>query len=146
VALPDFNDAGDLPPGVHRATLDEVLKRFGQGTPQRQAVTARLLEIYRLAGATSKVTRFVIFGSYITDKPAPNDVDVILVMRDDFREPECDGATRAVFNHERAATELGASAFWTTPSAILVGTLDEFIAHWQIKREGGRRGIVEVTS
>ena len=27
--LPDFNGAGDLPAGTHRATLDEVLTRFG---------------------------------------------------------------------------------------------------------------------
>lgn len=29
--LPDFNHTGDRPPGVHRATLAEVIKQFGQG-------------------------------------------------------------------------------------------------------------------
>jgi hypothetical protein len=29
MALPEFNEAGDLPRGVHRATLDEVVRRFG---------------------------------------------------------------------------------------------------------------------
>jgi len=42
MALPEFNEFGDLPVGVHRATLEEVLERFGTGTQQRQLVTTRL--------------------------------------------------------------------------------------------------------
>ena len=34
--LPGFNEFGDLPEGRHGATLDEVLARFGAGTPQRR--------------------------------------------------------------------------------------------------------------
>ena len=42
MALPAFNTEGDLPPGVHRATLPEVLERFGEGSVQRCAVAERL--------------------------------------------------------------------------------------------------------
>jgi hypothetical protein len=48
MALQPFDSNGDLPEGVHRATLDEVLARFGHGTPQRKLVTGRLLRIYEL--------------------------------------------------------------------------------------------------
>ena len=78
--LPAFDSRGDLPVGVHPATLAEVIERFGHGTPQRELVTARLVYIYELAHATGKLLRFVIFGSYVTEKPTPNDVDIILVM------------------------------------------------------------------
>jgi hypothetical protein len=47
--------------------------------------------IHATAKATGKLERFVIFGSYITDKVEPNDVDVVLVMADDFRFSECSG-------------------------------------------------------
>jgi 3-hydroxy-3-methylglutaryl CoA synthase len=40
--LPPFNDEGDLPPGVHRATLAETMQRFGEGSVQRRAVGERL--------------------------------------------------------------------------------------------------------
>jgi len=53
--LPEFDEQGDLPIGVHQATLDEVLTRFGHGTPQRQLVTAQLVRIYELARATGKL-------------------------------------------------------------------------------------------
>ena len=84
--LPAFDSRGDLPVGVHQATLAEVIERFGHGTPQREIVTARLIRIYELARRTGKLLRFVIFGSYVTTKPEPNDVDIILVMADDFTE------------------------------------------------------------
>src|SRR5262245_15785771 len=86
--LPEFNSLGDLPEGVHRATIDDALARFGQGSLQRQLVTARLNRVYELAQKTGKLERFVIFGSYVTAKPDPNDVDNILVMRDDFSEQD----------------------------------------------------------
>jgi hypothetical protein len=35
VPLPPFTASGDLSPGVRRATLSEVLERFGSGSPQR---------------------------------------------------------------------------------------------------------------
>lgn len=142
--LPEFDNHGDLPVGVHQATLDEVLARFGHGTPQRQLVTARLLRIYELARSTGKLLRFVIFGSYVTLKPSPNDVDIILVMQDDFREDDYSEKVLPVFDHLRVQRELGASVFWTRPGAVLLETVDEFIAHWQIKRDLSQRGIVEV--
>ena len=142
--LPEFNHLGDLPVGVYLATLDEVLERFGQGTPQRQLVTGRLKRIHKLALSTGKLARFVIYGSYITDKSAPNDVDIILVMQDDFDPADYDDPTAIVFDHMRTHNELGASIFWTVVSGTLLETLDEFIAGWQFKRDQTRRGIVEI--
>ena len=142
--LPQLNSAGELPAGVHQATMDEVLAQFGSGIAQRQAVTARLRRIYQLAHATRKLERLILFGSYITAKPDPNDVDIILVMRDDFDVQVCDAESRQLFDHPRAAEAFGASVFWIRPALLVLETLEEFIAHWQITRDQTRRGIVEV--
>jgi len=144
MSLPPLNSEGELPEGVHHATMNEGLTQFGGSTPQRQAVTARLQRIYQLASATGKLTRLVIFGSYVTTKPHPNDVDVILVMADDFRLHAYDAETRRLFDHMGAEEEFGASIFWIRPSLLILETLETFIAHWQITRDGTRRGIVEV--
>src|SRR5437016_914719 len=142
--LPEFDSHGDLPIGVHRASLDEVRARFGHGTPQRRLVTARLLRVYELASGTGKLERFIIFGSYVTAKPNPNDVDIILVMRDDFRQQECSVEAEPLFDHLRAQKEFGASVFAIRRFQILLETVDSFVAHWQIKRDKSHRGIVEV--
>lgn len=91
--LPAFDNRGDLPVGVHQATVTEVVDHFGSGTPQRELVTNRLVHIYALAQWTGKLLRFVIFGSYVTAKPEPNDVDIILVMADNSEVAECDEQT-----------------------------------------------------
>ena len=142
--LPEFDGRGDLPVGVHPASLEEVYARFGQGTSQRQFVTSRLAHIYQLARQTGKLERFIIFGSYVTSKPDPNDVDILLVMRDDFTAQDYDADAFPVFDHLRAQRELGASIFAIRPAFILGWTVNEFIAQWQIKRDLSRRGIVEI--
>jgi hypothetical protein len=144
MALPAFDSRGDLPEGVYRATLAEVIARFGHSTPQRELATTKLVHIYELARQTGKLERFVIFGSYVTNKSAPNDIDIILIMRDDFRQADYTEDVLPVFNHQRAQDELGASVFWTRPGAVLLETVDEFIAYWQRTRDLTRRGIVEV--
>jgi predicted nucleotidyltransferase len=142
--LPEFNRVGDLPEGLYQTTIDEVTARFSAGTAQRQRVTARLLRIYKLAKATGKLDRLVIFGSYVTNKPDPNDVDIVLIMHDDFNLKVCDVESRSLFEHTQAASEFGASVFWIRPSLLILESLDEFIKHWQLKRDRTRRGIVEV--
>ncbi len=102
------------------------------------------MRVYELAQQTGKLLRFIIFGSYVTAKPEPNDVDIILIMRDDFREEDYREDILPVFNHLRAHDELGASVFWTRPGAVLLETVDDFIAFWQVKRDLTAHGIIEV--
>jgi hypothetical protein len=144
--LPEFNDQGDLHPGLHEATLAEILQRFGPGSEAREDATATLQRIHRLVAATGKLERFVIFGSYITAKPDPQDVDVVLVMKDDFSMAACDEQTRLLFDHQRAEGEIGASIFWLCPSVLLRGSLEDFLLGWGTKRDLTVRGIVEVAS
>jgi Family of unknown function (DUF6932) len=142
--LPAFNAIGDLPEGRHGASFDEVIDRFGLGTDQRRAVTDRLRRIHELAVATGHVDRLVVFGSYVSDVARPNDVDVILVMRDDFLIEQCPAESMVLFDHGRADAELGASIFWVRPDMLLGEPLEQFLAHWELKRDGRRRGIVEI--
>ena len=144
MALPEFNQFGDLPPGVYKTSLDEVADRFISGTGRRGIVTQKLRHIYDLAKRTGHLNRLVIFGSYITSKPEPNDVDVILVMDETFVLDECPAESSALFDHSIAQARYGASIFWIRPNMLMSETMDDFIAYWQIKRDGTQRGIVEV--
>ena len=144
ILLPDFNHDGDLPPGIYGVTLEEVVQRLGNGSPQRERVTDRLRRIYSLAQSTGAVQKFLVFGSYVTDKPAPNDVDIVLIMQDNFSVADCPEEAKRLFDHEQADQEFGASIFWIRPSLLILETLEEFVAHWQVKRDKSRRGILEI--
>ena len=143
MALPDLNDIGDLPEGIYKATIDEVIIQFGSGTAQRKKVTERLLHIYQLVKDTNHFQRLLIYGSYITSKQAPNDIDVVIIFDDDFDITACSDEVKKLLDHHQASNEFGASIFYIRPSLILQ-PLDEFIEGWQFKRDGTRRGIIEV--
>lgn len=142
--LPRITETGDLPQGVFRASLNEILNQFGRGTLQRKLVGMRLKRIYELAAATGGLKRFVVFGSFVTGKPEPNDVDVFLIMDDTFDLDQVTGEARLVFDHSAAHAHFGASVFWLRRLAALRSE-DEAILGWQLKRDGTRRGIVEIT-
>jgi hypothetical protein len=144
--LPEFNAHGDLPPGVHRATMEEVVARFGGPGMARQRCTTNLRHIFYLARATRQFERMIVFGSYVSDKPSPNDVDVILVMSTAFNPLVVAGESRRLFDHAVAQSRFGASIFWITEEITLGEPVDVFLSHWQRKRGGGSRGIVEIVS
>lgn len=143
MVFPEFDSSGNLPPGVYSAGLSDVVKRFGVGSAQRRAVAERLVRIYGLAQSTGAVRRFVIFGSFVTNKSEPKDIDIVILMEDRFDLSSVSGDASLLFCHHDAEVRLGASVFWTRLSGALGGE-QAMVEYWQLRRDGGFRGIVEV--
>jgi hypothetical protein len=141
--LPSFNSDGDLPPGVYKVTLAEALSRFGRGTQQRQIVASRLSRIYQLVVSTGHLARFIVFGSFVTAKTEPDDVDLVFIMEDSFEVNAVAEDVAVVFRHDEADAQLGASIFWTKRSGAFGGE-QAMVEYWQLRREGGFRGILEI--
>jgi hypothetical protein len=81
--IPAFNDDGYLPPKVHQATVEEIAARFGRETELRcvqMESLAWLVDLARRAGAL----RLIVNGSFVTDRPEPNDVDCVLLIGPGF--------------------------------------------------------------
>ena len=68
-----------------------------------------------------------------------------MIMQDFFDVTQVAQDAKAVFDHAAAQNYLGASVFWIRRIAALGGE-ESAISHWGIKRDGTRRGIVEVLS
>ena len=116
---PAFNELGDLPIEVYRATLADVIAHVGHGTAQRVTITARLERIYELARRTGSLQRFIIFGSYITAEPNPRDVDIFLVMRGGFQP--CEAPPKRSFSSDTAPPKASwaRASFGSTPGRAL---------------------------
>ena len=141
--LPELTESGELPLGVHKASLRETLERFGVGHPQRIVVGERLARIHQQAISTGHLARFIVFGSLVTNKPAPNDVDIFLVMDESFDGERLHGEEALLFDHSAANDHFGASVFWVRRLATLGGE-QSMVEYWQAKRGGGQRGILEI--
>ncbi|MGH3114465.1 MAG: DUF6932 family protein [Gaiellaceae bacterium] len=73
MTIPPFGEGGNLPPGIHEATWEEIIARVG-GTAWRRELLAGLqaaLENLREAGCR----RVYIDGSFVTAKEEPGDFD-----------------------------------------------------------------------
>jgi hypothetical protein len=81
--IPEFNENGLLPAGIHSATIAEVEGRFGQESEIRRAQMQSLLWLHDLAKQAG-VERLIINGSFVTDVLEPNDVDCILLLGADY--------------------------------------------------------------
>ncbi|SRR5712692_10316169 len=84
--LPEFDQFGNLPPGIYRCVPEELVERFGHGSPERKVETKELLRFIEWARQNG-LRRLLVNGSYVTDKKAPNDVDLVVLPGPKFRLP-----------------------------------------------------------
>ena len=83
--IPPLDEDGFLPPGIHDCTLEEVGERFATlgGSERRVRLFAKLQEYVRDVRRTGMAVALVIDGSFVTDKPDPSDIDLVLLLRRD---------------------------------------------------------------
>jgi hypothetical protein len=82
-------------------------------------VARRLARIHSLVEGTGHLARFIIFGSFITAKSEPNDVDIFLLMDDSFdvskvtgKQPFCSTISPLRITKARASFGCGARELW----------------------------------
>ena len=141
--IPEFNIDGNLPKGIHSVIETEFLDRFATSSPRRKWLGERVKEIFALAKSTGKVEHIFVWGSFVTAKESPNDVDILLVMSEDFQlvdEPE---ERKYLFDYIRARVRFNADVFWSKAS-IGEDTLSLWLETYQLAKDFKRRGIVEV--
>lgn len=128
---------------MHSATEDEVISRFAITSVRRQWLGERLRDLLKTAKSTGKLERVFLWGSFVTSKESPNDLDVLLVMAADFNLEQVPRDCRGLFSHTRARIRFTADVFWTKAS-ISQETLDLWLDTYQLGKDLRRRGIVEV--
>lgn len=71
--IPPFDSDGNLPPGVHWATWDEIVGRFGTTAPRRRLLRGFSRGVRVLRGAGCRTV--YLDGSFVTGKAIPGDFD-----------------------------------------------------------------------
>jgi hypothetical protein len=141
--LPEFTPEGDLPVDVHLASLSEFRSRFGTLTPRRVWLFGRLQALIELAASTGKLRRVFVWGSFVTAKQSPKDVDVLLIMNEDFEVERVTTSAQPVFDSTKAKLLFESDVFWARDS-IGADTLRLWLETYQTSRSFRKRGIVEL--
>jgi len=71
--LPEFNQIGNLPAGIHLATWEEFVDRFGWNEHRRRLLRGMRTALKALQFAGCR--KVYIDGSFVSAKEAPNDYD-----------------------------------------------------------------------
>jgi hypothetical protein len=139
--MPPFDAIGNLPPGIHEATWDEFVARYG-ATPHRLTLLAGLkaaLDALRAAGCR----RAYIDGSFVTTKVTPGDFDGCWEVGG--VDPDLLDPVLLVFANQRAAqkAKYGGEFFPAESAADPFGT--RFLEFFQRdKQTGDPKGIVTI--
>jgi predicted nucleotidyltransferase len=141
--IPKFNVDGNLPEGIHSFGEEEFFDHFATQSVRRKWLGERIREVIALAKLTRKVERMFIWGSFVTAKESPNDVDILLVMSEDFQIETVAEECRYLFDYIRARVKFNADIFWSKAS-IGEDTLSLWLETYQLAKDFKRRGIVEV--
>ncbi|MCJ7585542.1 MAG: hypothetical protein MUO30_12340 [Anaerolineales bacterium] len=81
--IPDFDEHGCLPPGVYSVSIEDVVNRFGGSKSlKRSQLTKNLKDFYSFVRYYA--TEIYIDGSYVTQKLAPRDIDMIVIFPLEF--------------------------------------------------------------
>lgn len=140
--IPRFRANGTLPPGEHDAAWEEIASRFG-GNERRD----RLLEGLRVAlGELQRIgcRRAWIDGSFVTDKPEPNDYDACWWWEEDMNLTALDPVLLD-FEWPRAAQKAryGGELFVAQAAADARGVT--FRDFFQRDQDDSPKGIITIT-
>ncbi|QKU54559.1 DUF6932 family protein [Vibrio cholerae] len=72
--IPEFNDQGNLPEGIHYASMQELIERFGYNAKRAWLLDGLSLLIRNLESAGCRL--IYIDGSFVTEKEIPGDYDM----------------------------------------------------------------------
>lgn len=135
--LPEFDEHGNLPPGIHQATLHEVVDRFGDSRSlKRRSVTNSFEEFYDFIQEFA--VGIYINGSYVTSKLAPNDVDLLVILPSDF-DFASPGSRQLVRFMQRKALHIFAYVQGRHAQEI-----QDLISWFTEDRQGNPKGIIYV--
>lgn len=71
--IPEFDECGNLPPGIHRATWTEIVTRYATSSRRRDLLDGLLDALRSLKTAGCGVA--YLDGSFVTAKEHPGDFD-----------------------------------------------------------------------
>jgi hypothetical protein len=142
--IPNYTTEGLLPPGIYAATLKQIGTRYGEGSEARRRLSVLLREVVEAAKSYPSMKRILLWGSFITRKDEPNDLDYSVIVSVDHRLTEVAPAHRRFFVPSEARRRYGVDAGYLLirdyPLEPYVERLD-FIC----KRKGVPCGIIEIS-
>jgi hypothetical protein len=144
--LPEFDIDGDLPPGIHQATVDEIERRLARFvvSDRRISLFTRFKQLVAMIRSSGIVDRLVIGGSFVTSKAEPNDIDVVIILSSDVDFGALTPSQYTVADRDGWRRVLKTDALDVLTVRNGTTRMDLVLEFFQCRRENKQVGVVEV--
>ena len=95
-----------------------------------------------LVKSTAQLDRLFVWGSFVSSKESPNDIDVLMLMKETFDLEKVSGDNEVIFDHAAARIRFHMDIFWSKAN-IGEEVLRLWLETYQITKDFKRRGILE---
>jgi len=137
-AVPLYGDNEILRSGVNKhgvefetMSLRGLMARYGKGPARRRLLNNLVEHLAQYRDDGVRVKEFAVYGSFVSDKPDPGDIDVAI-----WREPMTEVSDR-IWSHEVGKREHGVDSF----SVVSRRHYANWLAH---PRERGHKRVVRL--
>jgi hypothetical protein len=140
--IDDFTDEGLLPPGIYKATFEEVTEKLCFTNRRKDLLIRKLkpaLERMKECG----VVRVYLDGSFVTDRRRPGDIDVCYDIGNDA-DLDAMYPIYPLNDFTRSATKEQYGAEFFPSDLIEANSGQPFLKFFQTDREDRPRGIVRL--
>jgi len=137
VSIPELQTNGELPPGEHKATVDEVEIVFGSSSDRRKYLMQGLRSAV-LNFEKSGVKQIWLNGSFVTDKKQPNDIDGCWEYTSSVEAKKLD----PVFLGTRTDMKRKYGLDFFISNWVETGSGLPFPKFFQVNRNGNAKGII----
>lgn len=146
MAIPELNEHGLLPRGVHDASLKEIRERFGRfhGSDRRVRLFEALEKFVDETRNAKLVSEMIVDGSFITGEPKPSGIDLVLVLGEQVDlSQDLKPSQYNLLSSRRVRQRYGFDVLYATASSDSIDPLVEFFSRVR-GRPGLRKGMVRV--
>lgn len=135
--IPAFTQYGLLPPGVHTCSMEEAAEALCTSA-HRTTIWAGLEGFIAWAAGLDDPTALHVDGSYVTDKPVPGDVDVVVDVSGCDAQGQAQWLQAWADNYQHVKNTYHVDFY-----PVVAGHGNDFVAFFQYVRaeEALRRGI-----
>ncbi len=139
--IPALQTDGLLPPGLYLAGLQEIEERFGKSTRKRAMLYSRL-KMFVILAQHCGASRVFVNGSFVTQKPEPGDIDVVIWLGKEFLQMLLEKDSQALLLQQMFLRRKPEEAFLVTDQQ----GWDEWFEFFSVFKSNPkqRKGLIEV--
>jgi hypothetical protein len=145
MAIPPFDENGNLPKGTWEATIEEVRERFGAYPTRRRMQFGFLMDAIAILKEVGCTTLF-LDGSYVTEKILPGDFDALVLSSENGGEAITKIEEKLIHVPQKYRGEFYCAEDLAYDRYLkkTVTFLELFQTEWNNRSELIRKGIIQI--